>query len=844
MLHIEAYQQHAKVSYVDATGKIQLLTINIPESERFEWKKTSKSDPKSQWPTWDLKHGVIKAPTSKPLSKWRFQEFLYSGVDEWTRQQILEYNIPQKWFIDIETEITGGFESPTTARNRVLTIAIVGESDKALILTLKPLSDAEIQKISDSIDSHLSPITEESRYRVKNVSFHASSNPEVDMLTYFFKVAVPSMASMTGWNFIQYDWMYLVTRAQNLGVDPLMGSKTRTWANSKTKIPNHTMVYDYQQLYQKWDRTVEVKENSTLDYVSTQILGVNKIKFTGSLRELYDADFSTYCYYNLVDTILVKLIDQKLNLLDVYVSLAKISHSPIERALSPVWMTESNLNRMFIETGRRIPHEWKQASDSESDTLVGAYVMQPDPGFYKWVMLLDFASLYPSIIAQWKISPESIIEPQDWEAMSPEEQAQQISTVSGHRYRNGDAILSQYITDLFNKRKQMKAVAKQKELELQTATPDTAKAIKREMDLHVAYEQAYKLQLNSTYGVFASKFFHFYDIRIAETITLQGQDLIKYTMKCMELWVEKRWNTDTELHSVLGITTPGPVTKKTVVYGDTDSAFFSMQPLIDSVPGGVADGLAFCRSIYNHRFKQFFATQLEKYAKKWGCENRQEFELEAIFRSGLFQAAKKYILEFGWKDSGGDGITYNTKRVFKYRGVELVQSSTPKFSRKTLPAFVEWLFDNIDTLDAKRVQQKLDELEKAFVLCDIEDIAKQQRISDYEKYVVDDKSQVVLGKGTPMHVRAGATYNWILHNSKEKDIYHFVRSGDKVKFYHTKDGSVCGFLPGQYPIRLNMPKIDYTKQFFKTVVEIVNHLIEPVGIAPFKERSVTIFKLL
>jgi DNA polymerase elongation subunit (family B) len=210
------------------------------------------------------------------------------------------------------------------------------------------------------------------------------------------------------------------------------------------------------QLYDKYDRSVKVKESNALDYVSGQVLNVNKIKFTGSLQDLYRDDFVKYIYYNVVDSVLVYYIDQKLKSMEVLLTLANITKMPLYKAASPVAVTESLIARKLSEEGKRIGSEKKE--DSEKTTqYAGAYVKEPIVGYYAGVSAFDFASLYPSIMRQFNISPEAFIEKvEKHEVAERRKDKKVIVCENGVVYKQETSMLKKILGDLYEQRKDYK----------------------------------------------------------------------------------------------------------------------------------------------------------------------------------------------------------------------------------------------------------------------------------------------------------------------------------------------------------------------------------------------------
>jgi DNA polymerase elongation subunit (family B) len=260
---------------------------------------------------------------------------------------------------------------------------------------------------------------------------------------------------MTGWNFINYDWQYIVNRCKRLQIDIAEVSMTQSLDRNDSR-PLHIGILDYMQLYDKYDRSVKVKESNALDYVSGQVLNVNKIKFTGSLQDLYRDDFVKYIYYNVVDSVLVYYIDQKLKSMEVLLTLANITKMPLYKAASPVAVTESLIARKLSEEGKRIGSEKKEDSEKNAQ-YAGAYVKEPITGYYAGVSAFDFASLYPSIMRQFNISPDAFVEKvAKHEVAERRKDKEVIVCENGVVYKQETSMLKKILGDLYDQRKDYK----------------------------------------------------------------------------------------------------------------------------------------------------------------------------------------------------------------------------------------------------------------------------------------------------------------------------------------------------------------------------------------------------
>lgn len=443
IIDIEQDFNKLNVSYINFEGNLRLKEIPIPKEEKFEWVYTKPNQKKDdEFMSWDGKP-VTKKKT-KFLNKYRIEEFLINQPEQ-VKKDLYARNEPKMFFCDIEVEITSdGFPHAHLAKNKVTAIAFC-TGKKMMVLGTRKLTASEIKKTENQINEHF-----KDHY---DISFqYIYFKNEYDMLYSFMKKAIHKMPLITGWNFVGFDWQYLVNRCKRLGIDPAISSPTNK-LHRKEELPLHRMVVDYLDIYKKWDRMVSVKENNSLDFVGKAVLGIQKIKYEGSLQDLYEQDFQKYIFYNAVDTFLVQLIHEKLLTMNTYTSLINTVGVEAIKAFSPINMTETVMVREFYKRKRVIVRNKK--SKGEKEKYEGAFVFKPVPGMYEWLGSFDFASLYPSIMRQWNISPESYLGNFSEDEEVPSEKY--IRTVTGACFdATQDSVFRTILTNYYNERKESK----------------------------------------------------------------------------------------------------------------------------------------------------------------------------------------------------------------------------------------------------------------------------------------------------------------------------------------------------------------------------------------------------
>lgn len=370
------------------------------------------------------------------------------------------------------------------------------------------------------------------------------------------------------------------------------------------------------------------------------------------------------------------------------------------------------------------------------------------------------------------------------------------------------------------------------EIDPETATSEEIKnEIERLDDLVNVYENkqmAIKIFINSVYGACGSPWFTFYNMDIAEAVTLQGQDLIKYSEKVINHYFLNFWHKDEKLHKKLGLFHVERVTKPLIVYCDTDSNFVSFKEILDNCDWK-GSPKEFILKIYKEFLNEYLGKCYDIYAKKFGTKNYQKFELEKISDSGIWLAKKKYVYNVVWKEPGIDVEPFTNITA---KGVEIVQSSSSKFARDTMNVLMKYILEKKKNFNIVEFASLLKKVKNEYCLKSIEDVAASNAVGNYEKFVMNDKDKVVLEKGCPIHVRGSAIYNNKLLNSKYKKKYTMIRSGEKVKYYYVKtrnvDENIFSFIPGSFPIEF-APPIDYDVQFEKSIIHPLNRFVECMG---------------
>lgn len=369
---------------------------------------------------------------------------------------------------------------------------------------------------------------------------------------------------------------------------------------------------------------------------------------------------------------------------------------------------------------------------------------------------------------------------------------------------------------------QNQALLKEKEELLRT--------YKKEKNIYYNTEQAIKILLNSIYGCFGSEFFTFFKKEIAESITLQGQHLIRHSEKMINKYFMEFWHKDTKIHEKLGIKVKegAKVGNPVWVYTDTDSGYVAFDgpfSIIENLDDFDKKELIF--QIVDSRLKSFLDNVFQKYAVEHNTENYQDFEMESLSKNAVWIAKKNYVLNLSWED----GVNKDDLSAIVVKGWDTVKSSTPTFCRKHLTEVLKFILAGNRSIDT--IAEKVKEIKKQFKIAKIEEISKNVKVNNYQKYIINDTTGVEYKSGAPYNLKGSALHNHLINQSKYKNRYNLITSGDKVKLYEIeteiKGCDNFAYLPGYHPYEI-APPINYDLQFQKTFLDPLNRILAAMSL--------------
>lgn len=634
---------------------------------------------------------------------------------------------------------------------------------------------------------------------------------------------------ITGWNIQFFDIPYLYNRfvrlcgentAKRLSPWRIIGERTTTIHNKQQVAFDivGVAVLDYLELYKKF--TYSQQESYRLDHIAFVELGERKLDYSefADLNQLYRLDYQKFIDYNIKDVDLVDRIDDKMKLIDMVLALAYDAKVNMTDVFTQVRMWDTLTHNHLMSKKIVVP---QKVFRSKSEQYEGAYVKEPVPGKYRWVCSFDLNSLYPHLIMQYNISPETIVEGMHTSITIDnlltgeyEPNGEHCMAANGHYFRKDkQGFLPEMMETMYSDRSKYKKMMIEWQKKKEVAkTPQEKTECENKISKYSNLQLAKKVQLNSAYGALGNEYFRFFDIRQAEAITLSGQLAIR--------WIEQKMNA--YMNKILGTTNVDYV-----IASDTDSIYLHMGPLVDHVyKDKVVEPIKiveFLDKACEERIQPFIDNAYQELADYMNAYAQKMFmKREAIADTGIWTAKKRYILNV-WNN---EGVAYKEPKL-KMMGIEAVKSSTPMSCRDKLKDALKLVM----TQSEATFQQFNENFRQEFKKLPFESVAFPRGISELTKY---KHSVTIYDKGTPIHVRGALMYNLLLDKHKLGKKYEAIKDGDKVKFCYMKVPNpmkenvfaVSSVLPAEF----GMEKyIDYDLQFEKAYLEPLRGIVNTFG---------------
>jgi DNA polymerase elongation subunit (family B) len=729
-------------------------------------------------------------------------------------------------FIDIEVQSDQGFPHPKDAAFPVTAITLKNNIDHIYYTWGIGEYDASKCMIQDAKVNY-TQCKDEYTLLNKFIAQWQMNHPDV----------------ISGWNSEGFDIPYLVNRISRLFGDEELKrlSIHHMMPNAKTDrfsgevsftIPGMAHL-DYMRLFKKF--MYIPMESYSLNHVSSVILGEKKIDYSEftSLNELYSKDHQKFIDYNIKDVQLVERLDDKLGLVSLCMTLAHKANVNYEVAFGSTKIWDTFIYNILQKQNIVLSPQKPVLNDRR---IEGAYVKEPIKGMNHWVCSFDLNSLYPHIIMQWNMSPETVAD-----GVYPGVNVD--SLLSGAKFdipedtcvaatgqlfsTKKKGIFPAIIDKLYAERSDIKKNMLDAKQELENLDK-TDKLKKFELEKIISQcdnqQMAIKILMNSLYGALSNTYFRYYDIRIAEAITISGQYAVRWAAN----------NVNAYLQNIL------KTKKDYVIASDTDSIYVNLGDLVEkSIQGDDEKICAFVDKVAAQKIEPLLDSCYDKLKDTVGArEQRMVMKREIIASKMIITGKKRYIANV----LNSEGVQY-AKPKMKITGIESVRSSTPQICR----TLIEKTLDVIINEDQDAVQKFIADARVAFRKLRPEEVAFPRGVSDIEKYT-DKTGPDGYTKGTPIHVRASILYNQTIINNKLGKKYPLIRSGDKIKFSYLKvpnriKENVIAF-PDVLPMELNLENyIDYNKQFNKSYLEPMKHILEAIGWSTEKTNTIEDFFL-
>tara|TARA_B100000965_G_scaffold102397_1_gene84187 strand:+ start:6950 stop:9457 length:2508 start_codon:yes stop_codon:yes gene_type:complete len=789
-------------------------TLFLPSPEKSEWRTL---DGKYVRP---VKQGTIRDAKKFVQDHKDIPDFDICGQTRYVNQYLYEQYPDESmsydmgdirvFTLDIETRAENGFPDIESADQEILLISIKDSNTNNIsVFGTKPYD----HNTKDGVHGDVKYMHFSSETAMLNAFVHwwSSNYPDV----------------ITGWNVQLFDMPYIIRR-----INRVVGEKESRlispWKNvycreiyikGRRQIAydiSGIAVLDYLELYKKFTYTNQ--ESYRLDHIAFVELGEKKLDHSeyDTFKEFYDNDWSKFVEYNIHDVRLVDQLDDKMKLLDLAITMAYDARVNFEDVYSQVRMWDNIIYVYLARQNIAIPPKRESNKD---DQYIGAYVKEPIPGIYDWVVSFDLNSLYPHLIMQYNLSPETLLPGKRPSAQIDRLLYKQepLDDLKGCTVcANGtlyDTTFQGFLPKLMEKIYKERTIYKKKMIAAKKQyEKNPSVQLKKEIARCNNIQMARKIQLNSAYGAIGNEHFRYYRLEIAEAITTSGQLSIRWIGNKMNEYLNRILKTEGEDY---------------VIASDTDSMYLNLGPMVESVYKGREKTdesvVTFLDKICNLEFEKYIESSYQELADYLNAyDQKMVMARENIASKGIWTAKKRYILDV-W-DS--EGVRYEKPKM-KIMGLETQRSSTPQYFRnKLLEAFKTIIKGtNEDVLDY------IDHVKEDTRKQDPIDIAFPRGVNGLEKYKSNADIYV---KGTPIHVRGALLYNYYVKQNKVSHKYAPIQEGEKIKFLYLKQPNPIGenvvSFMGTIPREFNVDNyIDYNLQFDKSFYQPLRNVLECIG---------------
>ena len=639
---------------------------------------------------------------------------------------------------------------------------------------------------------------------------------------------------LTGWNVNLYDVPYICRRVNRVLGEKWMKSLS-PWNRANEREINiqgriniaydlpGINILDYLDLYKKFTYTNQ--ESYRLDHIAHVELGQRKLDHSEyeNFKDFYTRDWQKFVEYNIQDVELIDRLEDKMKLIELAVTMAYDAKVNMEDVYSQVRMWDTMIYNYLKDRDIVVP---PRRGSKKDEKYAGAYVKEPVPGLYDWVVSFDLNSLYPHLIMQYNISPETLVETRHPTATVDKLLRQEISIdgeycvcANGAQYRKDiHGFLPEIMQKIYDERtiyKKRMLAAKQ---DIENAkTPAETLALQKDVSKFNNIQMARKIQLNSAYGAIGNQYFRYYNLANAEAITLSGQVSIRWIENKINGYLNKLLSTEEVDY---------------VIASDTDSIYLNLGPLVTKFfsnrSGDKAAIVSILDKICQEKLEPFIECAYEELATYVSAyDQKMKMKRENIADKGIWTAKKRYILNV-W-DS--EGVRYAQPKL-KMMGIEAVKSSTPAPCRSKIKEALNVIMN----ADEDAAQQFIAQFRDEFKELPIEDISFPRGCNNLNKW---SNPATVYTKGTPIHVRGALLYNFHIKKNKLTHKYPLIQDGEKIKFVYLKtpnkiNENVISYFQ-TFPTELGLDRqVDYDLQFEKSFLEPLKVIMDAIGWKPEK----------
>ncbi len=630
---------------------------------------------------------------------------------------------------------------------------------------------------------------------------------------------------ITGWNCNLYDIPYICRR-----VERILGEKWKKALSPWKMVRDREIIIrgrknlaynvvgvnilDYLDLYQKFTYTNQ--ESYRLDHIAHVELDDAKLDHSEyeNFKDFYTNDWDRFVEYNIHDVNLVDQLEDKMKLIELAVTMSYDAKVNFEDVYSQVRMWDTLIYNDLSKRNIVVP---PRVTTKKDDKYAGAYVKEPIPGLYDWVVSFDLNSLYPHLIMQYNISPETLVERRHPTASVDGLLNQTVSVggdyavcANGAQYRKDiHGFLPEMMQRIYDERTIYKKRMLHAKQEYERKPTDK---LRRDIAKFNNIQMARKIQLNSAYGAIGNQYFRYYNLANAEAITLSGQVSIR--------WIENKVNK--YLNNVLKTNE-----KDYVIASDTDSIYIHMGPLVQAVfPSGEKDDqstLRFLKKVCDVELDRYIEGAYQEMATYVNAyEQKMVMKRENIANKGIWTAKKRYILNV-WNS---EGVQYEKPKL-KMMGIEAVKSSTPAPCRVAIKEALNVIMTGSETDTQNYIKNFREKFEKM----PPEEVAFPRGCNNIQK---NTSSATIYGKGCPMHVRGALLYNFHIKKNKLYHKYPVIQEGEKIKYLHLRtpnriNENIISFfqtLPTEFGLDNS---IDYDLQFEKSFLAPLKAILDTIG---------------